>query len=67
VKEVVIVSACRTAIAKFLGSFKDVQAKELAIAAGKAAIERAGIDINLIKELAMGQVYPHGQGSLPAR
>ncbi len=66
-KEVVIVSACRTAIGSFMGSLKDVQAKELAIAAGKAAIERAGIDIALIKELVMGQVYPHGQGSLPAR
>lgn len=66
-KEIVIVSACRTAIGAFMGSLKDVQAKELAIAAGKAAIERAGIDISLVKELCMGQVYPHGQGSLPAR
>lgn len=66
-KEIVLVSACRTAIGAFMGSLKDVQAKELAVAAGKAAIERAGIDIGLIKELVMGQVYPHGQGSLPAR
>lgn len=65
--EVVIVSACRTAIGKFLGSLKDVQAKELAITAGKAAINRAGINPDLIDELAMGQVYPHMQGSLPAR
>ena len=40
--EVVIVSACRTAIGKFMGSLKDVSAKELAITVGKAAIERAG-------------------------
>ena len=50
-----------------MGSLKDVQANELAIAAGKAAIERAGIDPTIIDELTMGQVYPHGQGSLPAR
>ncbi|CFY05916.1 Thiolase [Syntrophomonas zehnderi OL-4] len=66
-KEVVIVSACRTAIGKFLGSLKDVSAKELAITAGKAAIERAGVAVEMIDELVMGQVYPHAQGSLPSR
>jgi len=67
VREVVIVSACRTAIGKFLGSLKDVQAKELAITAGQAAIERAGIPTDIIYELVVGQVYPHMQGSLPSR
>lgn len=66
-REVVIVSACRTAIGKFLGSLKDVQAKELAITAGQAAIERAGIPTDIIYELVVGQVYPHMQGSLPSR
>lgn len=65
--EVVIVSACRTAIAKFLGSLKDVQAKDLAINVGRAAIDRAGIPTDIIDELVMGQVYPHMQGSLPSR
>jgi acetyl-CoA C-acetyltransferase len=67
VREVVIVSACRTAIGKFLGSLKDVQAKELAITAGQAAIERSGIPTDIIDELVVGQVYPHMQGSLPSR
>ncbi len=66
-KEIVIVSACRTAIGKFMGSLKDVSAKELAITVGKAAIERAGIMADSIDELVMGQVYPHAQGSLPSR
>lgn len=66
-KDVVIVSLCRTAIGKFLGSLKDVQAKELAVIAGQAAIERAGISASIIDELTMGQVYPHMQGSLPSR
>ena len=34
-RDVVIVSACRTAIGKFQGMFKDVSARELAITAGK--------------------------------
>lgn len=65
--EVVIVSACRTAIGKFMGSLKDVQAKDLAITVGKAAIARAGISADIIDEIVMGEVYPHMQGSLPAR
>ena len=57
-KDVVIVSACRTAIGKFQGQFKDVSARELAITAGKEAIRRAGIDINTIDEIVMGEC-PH--------
>ncbi|NLN86696.1 MAG: thiolase family protein [Syntrophomonadaceae bacterium] len=65
--EVVIVSACRTPIARFIGSLKDFTGKELAIIAGKEAVKRAGIDAGIIDELVMGQVYPHFQGSLPSR
>lgn len=65
--EVVIVSACRTAIGKFQGALKDVTAKELAVTAGKEAIKRAGIPADIIDEIVMGQVYQHMQKSLPAR
>ncbi|MBP1762171.1 MAG: Acetyl-CoA C-acetyltransferase [Firmicutes bacterium] len=65
--EVVIVSACRTAIGKFMGSLKDVSARQLAIVAGQEAIHRAGIPADIIDELTMGEVYPHMQGSLPSR
>lgn len=65
--EVVIVSACRTPIGKFMGSLKDISARELAITAGKAAIERAGISAEIIDEISMGQLYTAMQGSLPAR
>ena len=65
-RDVVIVSACRTAIGKFQGQFKDVSARELAITAGKEAIRRAGIDINTIDEIVMGECYTAMQGSLPA-
>ena len=66
-RDVVIVSACRTAIGKFQGQFKDVSARDLAITAGKEAIRRAGIDINTIDEMVMGECYLGMQGSLPAR
>lgn len=66
-KDVVIVSLCRTPIARFMGSLKDVSVKDLAITAGKGAIERAGIPADSIDELVLGQIYPHFQGSLPSR
>jgi len=66
-KEVVIVSACRTAIGKFMGSLKDVSARDLAITAGKGAIARAGIPADLIDEIVLGMVYNHMQGSLISR
>lgn len=66
-KDVVIVSLCRTAIGDFLGSLKDVPARELAITAAKEAIKRAGIPADSIDEIVMGQIYAGLQGSLPAR
>ena len=36
-----MVSACRTAIGRFMGSLKDVSARELAMTAGSEAIKRA--------------------------
>ncbi|ABO50414.1 acetyl-CoA acetyltransferase [Desulforamulus reducens MI-1] len=37
------------------------------ITVGKEAIKRAGIDPSMVDEITLGQVYPHMQGSLPAR
>lgn len=67
IQDVVIVSACRTPIAKFMGSLKDFQAVQLATIAAQEAVHRAGIDPAIIDEVVMGEVYPHMQGSLPAR
>jgi len=66
-RDVVIVSLCRTPIARFMGTLKDVSVKDLAVTAGKGAIERAGIPADSIDELVLGQIYPHFQGSLPSR
>jgi len=65
--EVVIVSACRTPIGDFLGSLKEVPARNLGILVGMESIRRAGISPETIDEICMGQVYGAMQGSLPAR
>lgn len=67
VKDVVMVGGCRTAIGDFGGSLKDVPARELAAAVAREAIARAGIPMDLIDEIVMGQIYTGMQGSLPAR
>ena len=67
VNDVVMVSACRTVIGDFLGALRDVPARHLAMTAGKAAVERAGIPADMIDEICMGQLYTGMQGSLPAR
>lgn len=67
IKDVVIVSACRTAIGDFLGSLKNVSARELAVTVGREAIDRTGIRADIIDEICMGQLYTAMQGSLPAR
>lgn len=64
---IVIVGAARTPMGGMLGDFADVSAAELGAAAIKAAIERSGIDADLIAEVLMGCVLPAGQGQAPAR
>lgn len=66
-KEVVIVSACRTAIGKFGGSLKDVPAAELGAIVIDEAIKRAGIDKAIVDEVVMGNVLQAAQGQNPAR
>jgi acetyl-CoA C-acetyltransferase len=53
-KEVVIVSACRTAIGAFGGSLKDMNAAEIGKAAMAEAVGRAGIDPALIDDVRFG-------------
>jgi acetyl-CoA C-acetyltransferase len=67
IREVVVVSAVRTAIGRFMGALKDVQARDLAMVAGRAAIERAGVPAGDVDEIVMGELYTAMQGSLPAR
>jgi len=53
-KEVVIVSACRTAIGAFGGALRDLHAATLASVVMKEAIKRAGIDSFLIDDVRFG-------------
>ena len=53
-KDIVIASACRTAIGAFGGSLRDNNAATLASVTMKAAVERAGIDPALIDDVRYG-------------
>ena len=66
-KEVVIVSACRTAVGDFAGSLSGVSATDLGALVIQEAIERAGVDHKDVDEVIMGSVLPHGLGQNPAR
>ncbi|MBN2568816.1 MAG: thiolase family protein [Deltaproteobacteria bacterium] len=55
-KDVVIVSACRTAVGSFGRSLKDIQPYILASATMKEAIKRAGIDPSMINDVRYGCV-----------
>ena len=56
-RDVVIVSAVRTAIGSFGGSLKDVPAADLGALVIKEAVNRAGIKPELVNEVVMGNVY----------
>ncbi len=61
-KEVVIVSAARTAVGSFGGSLSKLSAAEIGAAAAKEAIKRAGIDAAIIDEAIIGNVISAGLG-----
>jgi len=64
---VVIVSAARTAVGSFNGSFASTPAHDLGAAAIEAVVARAGIDKSEVSETILGQVLTGGQGQNPAR
>ncbi|MCF8062278.1 MAG: thiolase family protein [Deltaproteobacteria bacterium] len=53
-KDVVVVSACRTAIGAFGGSLRDVNAADLAAVTMKEAVRRAGIQPDMIDDVRYG-------------
>src|SRR5215468_10723414 len=62
-----ILSGARTPVGKLLGVLKDFSAVDLGIIAVRAAIERAGIQPDLVNEVIMGNVVQAGNGQNPAR
>ena len=66
-KDVVIVSALRTAIANFQGGLSSFTATDLGGLAIAGAIDQVGLDKALVDEVIMGNVVPIGLGQNPGR
>jgi acetyl-CoA C-acetyltransferase len=66
-KKVVIVSAKRTPIGKFMGGLSSVPAPKLGAIAIKGALKAIGLDANEVDEVYMGNVLQAGVGQAPAR
>lgn len=66
-EKAVIVSAVRTPIGSFGGSLASFTAPQLGALAIKAAIEKAGLTVNDVDEVIMGNVLSAGVGQAPAR
>ena len=62
-----IISAKRTPIGAFLGSLSTFTAPQLGSIAIKAAIDAAGLPLDAVSEVIMGNVLTAGVGQAPAR
>ncbi len=66
-REVVIVSACRTALGKFQGILAPLRASELGAKVIEESLIRAGLGAESVDEVIFGTVLQAGQGQNPAR
>ncbi|EGL81802.1 acetyl-CoA acetyltransferase [Caldalkalibacillus thermarum TA2.A1] len=66
-REVVIVSAARTAIGNFGGTLSQVPATTLGAVVIKEVLKRAGVEAGQVDEVIMGNVLQAGLGQGPAR
>ena len=66
-EKIVILSAVRTPVGKFGGSFLNTNAVSLGAAASKEALKRAGVTPDAIDEVIFGQARQAGNGPNPAR
>lgn len=66
-REVVIVSAVRTPVGAFGGSFKDLSAVQLGTIVAKEALKRANVDPTIVDEVIFGNVLQAGLGQNVAR
>jgi acetyl-CoA C-acetyltransferase len=64
---VVIVSAARTPLGRFMGELTPFAAHQLGSHVIAASLERAGLSPERVDEVFMGCVLPAGQGQAPAR
>jgi acetyl-CoA C-acetyltransferase len=65
--EIVVIGAARTPMGRFGGSLKDVATCDLGAVAIRAAIQRAGIDPQIISEVIYGSCRQAGNGVNPSR
>src|ERR671937_2463516 len=63
----VILSACRTAIGKYLGGLSPLTGPQLGALVIREAVRRAAIPDNAVDEVIMGNVLQGGEGQAPAR
>lgn len=66
-REVVIVSACRTPVGTFNGTLKDTPVVDIGKVVMEEAVKRAGIDPAIIDEVVFGCVIQAAQGQNVAR
>ncbi|MEW6425923.1 MAG: acetyl-CoA C-acetyltransferase [Bacillota bacterium] len=66
-KEVVVVSACRTPIGRFGGMLRSLTAVELGALVIKESLRRAGVKPEQVDYVFLGQVVTAGCGQVPAR
>lgn len=66
-REVVILSAVRTPVGRFLGTLADIPAAKLGAIVIVEALKRAGVEPGEVDEVIMGNVLQAGQGQNPAR
>lgn len=66
-RDVVIVSGCRTAVGSYGGSLKDISAIELGALVVKESVKRAGIQPSDVDEVIIGQVGQIAENGFVAR
>jgi len=66
-KDVVILSAVRVPMGKFLGTLSPLSATDIGGIVIKEAVKRAGVEPSIIEEVIMGNVVQAGVGQSPAR
>ena len=66
-ESIVILGAARTPMGSFQGDFANLAAHDLGGVAIRAAVERAGIQPELVTEVLFGNCLLAGQGQAPAR
>jgi acetyl-CoA C-acetyltransferase len=66
-RDPVLVSAVRTPIGRFLGALSPLSAPQLGAIVIREAVKRAGIPVDQIDEVIMGNVISAGLGQAPAR